>query len=142
LGEKLYHKKLPSRVQDPQFEEQLLEMAKQALQELSQARKPITHQAVSSLLGISPWTIVRYPQLKKFLGQFVDYVLQQQIHTEEREQALLEQVRTGVMELEDQQLPVTYRLILTLSEPACFSGDLPLARLKSRCATDILLSLT
>ena len=23
LGEKLYHKKLPSRVQDPQFEEQL-----------------------------------------------------------------------------------------------------------------------
>lgn len=98
-------------MQDPQFEEQLLEKAKLAVQELSQARKPITHQAVCSLLGISSWAIVRYPQLKKFLGQFVDYVLQQRIHTEEREQAFLEQVRIGVMELEDQQLPVTYKAI-------------------------------
>jgi transcriptional regulator with XRE-family HTH domain len=111
LGEKLYHKKLPSRMQDPQFEEQLLEKAKQAVQELSQARKPITHHAVCSLLGIPSGAIVRYPQLKKFLGQFVDYALQQQIHTEEREQAFLEQVRIGVMELEDQQLPVTYKAI-------------------------------
>ena len=111
LGEKFYHKKLPSRMQDPQFEEQLLEKAKLAVQELSQARKPITHQAVCSLLGISSWAIVRYPQLKKFLGQFVDYALQQHIHTEEREQALLEQVRNGVMELEGQQLPVTYTAI-------------------------------
>ena len=111
LGGILYHKKPPPRVQDPQYEEQLLEKAQQAVQELSQAGKPITHQAVSSLLGIPAWAIILYPQLKKFLGHSVDYALQQQSHTEECEQALLEQVRTGVMDLEDQQQPVTYESI-------------------------------
>ncbi len=111
LGGMLYHKKPLPRVQDPLYEEQLLEKAQQAVQELSQAGKPITHQAVSSLLGISSWDIVLYPRVKVFLGHFVDYTLQQQRHAEECEQALLEKVRTGVMDLEDQQQPVTYNAI-------------------------------
>jgi hypothetical protein len=95
-------------VQDPLYEEQLLEKAQQAVQELSRAGKPITHRAVSSLMGIRSSAIVLFPRLKKFLGQFVDYALQQQRHAEECEQALLEKVRTGVMDLEDHQQPVTY----------------------------------
>ncbi len=111
LGGVLYHKKTPSRVQDPLYEEQLLEKAQQAVQELSRAGKPITHRAVSSLLGIYSRDIVLYPRLKKLLGQFVDYAQQQQRHAEECEQALLEKVRAGVMDLEDQQQPVTYEAI-------------------------------
>ena len=111
LGGMLYHKKPPSRVQGPLYEEQLLEKAQRAVQELSQAGKPITHQAVSSLIGISSSAIVLYPRVKKFLGHFVDYALQQQRHAEECEQALLEKVRIGVMDLEDHQQPVTYKAI-------------------------------
>jgi transcriptional regulator with XRE-family HTH domain len=111
LGTILFHKNSPPRVQDPLYEEQLLEKAQEAVQKLSQAGKPITHQAVSSLLGIRSSTIVLYPRVKMFLGQFVDYALQQQKHAEECEQALLEKVRTGVMDLKDQQLPVTYDAI-------------------------------
>ncbi len=111
LGGMLYHKKTPSRVQDPLYEEQLLEKAQQAVQELSRAGKPITHRAVSSLMGIRSSAIVLYPRLKKFLGHFVDYALQQQRHAEECEQALLEEVRAGVMDLEDHQQPVTYEAI-------------------------------
>ena len=111
LGGILYHKKTRSRAQDPLYEEQILEKAKQAVQELTQAGKPITHLAVSSLLGIPPSAIILYPRVKKFLGQFVDYALQQQLQTEELEQAFLEKVRTGVMDLIDHQLPVTYRAI-------------------------------
>ena len=107
----LYHKKPPPRVQDPLYEEQLLEKAQQAVQELSQAGKPITHQAVSSLMGIPSWAIILYPRVKMFLGDFVDYALQQQRHTEECEQALLEEVRTGVMDLKDHHQPVTYKAI-------------------------------
>lgn len=107
----LYHKKPPPRVQDPRYEEQLLEKAQWAVQELSQAGKPVTHQAVSSLIGISSSAIVLYPRVKKFLGHFVDYALQQQRHAEECEQALLEKVRIGVMDLEDHQQPVTYNAI-------------------------------
>ena len=111
LGEILYHKKPPPRMQDPLYEEQLLEKAQQAVQELSQAGNPITHQAVSSLLGIPSWAIVLYPRVKMFLGHFVDYTLQQQRHAEECEQALLEEVRTRVRDLEDHQQPVTYNAI-------------------------------
>jgi len=111
LGGTLYHKKSPSHAQDPLYEEQLLEKAKQAVQELSQAGKPITHEAVSSLLGIPSWAIILYPRVKKFLGHFVDYALQQQRHAEECERALLEEVRIGVMDLEDHLQPVTYKAI-------------------------------
>lgn len=71
----------------------------------------ITHQAVSILIGIAAPTIVRYPRLKKFLGDFVDYAFQQQRHAEECEQALLEEVHIGVMDLENHQQPVTYKAI-------------------------------
>ena len=111
LGEILSHKKPPPRVQDPRYEEQLLEKAQQAVQELSQAGNPITHEAVSSLIGIPSWAIVLYPRVKMFLGQFVDYAQQQHRHAEECEQALLEEVRTGVQDLEDHQRPVTYNAI-------------------------------
>ncbi len=107
----MYHKKSPSHVQDPLYEEQLLEKALQAVQELAQAGKPITHQAVCSLIGISSSAIVRHPRVKKLVGHFVDYALQQQRHAEECEQALLEEVRTGVMDLEEHQQPVTYNAI-------------------------------
>jgi len=104
-------KKTPSHAQDPLYEQQLLGKAQQAVQELSQAGKPITHQAVSSLIGIPPWDIVLYPQVKMFLGHFVDYSLQQQRHAEECEQVLLEKVCTGVIDLKEHQQPVTYRAI-------------------------------
>lgn len=111
LSGMLYHKKPPSHAQDPLYEEQLLEMAQQAVQELALAGKPITHQAVSSFIGIPSGTIVFYPKVKKLVGHFVDYALQQQKHAEECEQALLEKVRIGVMELEEHQQPITYRAI-------------------------------
>ena len=111
LGGIIYHKKPPSYVQDPLYEEHLLEKAQQAVQELSRAGKPITHRAVSSLIGIRSSAIVLYPRLKKFLGHVVNYAQQQQRRTEEREQALLEEVSAGVMDLEDQQQPVTYQAI-------------------------------
>jgi len=111
VGGMFYHKKLPPRVQDPLYEEQLLERAQQAVQELSQAGKPITHEAVSSLIGIQSWAIILYPQIKEFLGHFVDYALQRQRHAEECELALLEVVRAGVRDLEDQRQPVTYNAI-------------------------------
>lgn len=107
----LNHNKPTPRVQDPLFEEKLLELAQQAIQELSQRGKPITHQAVSSLLGITQWDIVLYPQVKKYLGQFVDYAQQQQRHAKECEQALLEKVHAGVMDLEEHNQPVTYNAI-------------------------------
>lgn len=109
LRENLYYKKLSSRVCDPQFEEQLLKRAQQVVQDLFQTRKPITQQAVSDLLGIPEGAIAKYPLLKQFLDQFADHA--QQIRTEECEQALLEQVRTAVMELEELKQPVTYRAI-------------------------------
>ncbi len=109
LREKIDNNKLSSRVRDSQFEEQLLEMAQQAAQELLLARKPITHRAVSDLLGLPERAIVNYPQLKKFLGLFVDYT--RPILTAECERTLLEQVRIGVMELEELRLPVTYQAI-------------------------------
>lgn len=105
------HNKPTPRVQDPLFEEKLLEQAQQAIQELSQSGKPITHQAVSSFLGITPWDIVLYPQVKKYIGQFVDYAQQQQRHARECEQALLEKVRAGVMDLGEHHQPVTYNAI-------------------------------
>ncbi len=109
LGGILYHKQPPRHAaQDPLYEEQLLKKAQQAIQELAQAGKPITHRAVSSLIGISKGAIVRYPRVKQLVGDFVDYALQQQKHAEACEQALLEKVRMGVMELEDLQQPVTY----------------------------------
>jgi len=109
LGEILFHKIPP--VQDPLYEEQLLEEAQQAVQELSESGKPITYQAVRSLMGI-PWrAIVLYPRVEKFIGQFVDYALQQQRRTEECEQALLEKVCIGVMDLEEHHQPVTYKAI-------------------------------
>ena len=109
LGGILYYKKPPRHAaQDPLHEEQLLKKAQQAIQELAQAGKPITHRAVSSLIGISKGAIVRYPRVKQLVGDFVDYALQQQKHAEACEQALLEKVRMGVMELEDHQQPVTY----------------------------------
>lgn len=111
LGEILPHKKPPSLVQDPQYEDQLLEKAQQAVQELSQAGKPITHRAVSARIGIRKSAIVRYPRLKKFLENCVDDARQQQQHAEKREQALLEKVRAGVMDLEDHQQLVTYEAI-------------------------------
>jgi ParB-like chromosome segregation protein Spo0J len=106
----LYHKN-PPRVQNPLNEEQLLDKAQQAVKELSQAEKPITHQAVSSLIGIRSSSIVLYPQVKKFLGQFIDYAQQQHRHEKECEQAFLEKVRIAVMDLKDHQQPVTYRAI-------------------------------
>ena len=111
LGGVLYHKDPPPRLQDPLYKEQLLEKAQQAVQELSRAGKPITHQAVSSLIGIRSSAIVYHPQVKKFLGQFVDYALQQQRHAKGCEQAFLEEVRTAVMDLEEDQQPVTYNAI-------------------------------
>jgi len=108
LGGILYHKKPPRHAQDPLYEEQLLKKTQQAIQELAQAGKPITYRAVSSLIGISMGAIVRYPRVKQLVGDFVDYALQQQKHAEECEQALLEKVRMGVIELEDHQQPVTY----------------------------------
>ncbi len=111
LGGMFYHKKPPPRVQDPLYEEQLLERARQAVRELSQAGRPITHEAVSFLIGIPSRAIVLYPRVKIFLGQFVDYTLQQQRHAEKCEQALLEVVRTGVMNLKGHQQPVTYNSI-------------------------------
>jgi hypothetical protein len=62
-------------------------------------------------MGIPSWAIILYPRVKMFLGDFVDYALQQQRHTEECEQALLEEVRTGVIDLKDHQQPVTYKAI-------------------------------
>jgi transcriptional regulator with XRE-family HTH domain len=109
LSEKLYYKKLSSRVCDPQFEEQLLKRAQQVVQDLFQTGKPITQQAVSDLLGIPEGAIAKYLLLKQFLDQFADHA--QQIRTEECEQALLEQVRTAVMELEELKQPITYRAI-------------------------------
>lgn len=107
----LNHKKSTAREQDPLFEEKLLELAQQAIQELFHSGKAITHQAVSSLLDISSWDIAHYPQVKKLIGQFVDYAQQQQRHAKECEQALLEKVRAGVMDLQEHHQPVTYRAI-------------------------------
>ena len=109
LREKLFYIKHSLRVRDPQFEEQLLEKAQQAIQELLLARKPITYCAVSDLLSVPKGAIVKYPRLKKFLDQFVEYA--QQFLTAECEQSLLEQVRTTVMALEELHLPVTYQAI-------------------------------
>lgn len=67
IGEILYHKKSPSHAHDPLYEERLLEKAQQAVQELSQAGKPITHQAVSILIGIAAPTIVLYPRLEELV---------------------------------------------------------------------------
>jgi transcriptional regulator with XRE-family HTH domain len=122
LRENVYFYQRSSRVRDPRVEIQLLEMAQQAVQELFQARKPITLRAVSDLLVISEKTIVKYPQLKKFLGQFADHA--QQIRTEECEHALLEQVRVAVMELKELKLPVTYP---TISEKIEIKSDIWLA---------------
>jgi len=110
LGGVLYHKKSP-HAQDSQYEEYLLKKAQQAIQELAQAGKPITHQTVSSLIGIASPTIVLYPRVKKLVGQFVDYALQQRNHAEECEQALLEEVRASVIDLEEHGQPVTYKAI-------------------------------
>jgi hypothetical protein len=109
LREKLLYMKHSFRIQDLQFEEQLLEKVQQGIQELLQARKPITYLAVSDLLGLPKRAIVKYPHLKKFVGQYIEYA--HQILTAEYEQSLLEQVRTTVMELEELHLPVTYEAI-------------------------------
>lgn len=84
------------RIRDLQFDEQLLEKAQQSIQELLRARKPITYRAVSDLLGLPKGAFVKYPQLKKFVGQYVEYA--HQILNAKYEQSLLEQVRTTVME--------------------------------------------
>ena len=76
----LYHKPSPSHTQDPLYEDELLEKAWRAIQELTQAGKPITHQAVCSLIGISSKTFFRHPKVKKLVGRFVDYDLQQQTY--------------------------------------------------------------
>jgi len=107
----LYHKPSPSHTQDPLYEDELLEKAWRAIQELTQAGKPITHQAVCSLIGISSKTFFRHPKVKKLVGRFVDYDLQQRKHTEECERAFLEKVRMGVLDLEEHQQPVTYNAI-------------------------------
>lgn len=130
LGGILYHKKPPSHAQDPLYEEQLLEKARLAVQELDQAGKPITHRAVSSLTGISSSAIIRHPRVKKLVGQFVDYALQQCKHADECEQALLEEVRAGVVDLEQRQQPVIYKAIgQQIGIPSCVW--LPYARIRA-----------
>ena len=78
--------------------------------ELSQAGKPITDQAVCAQIGISSG-IIRYPRVKEFVGQFVDYAQQQQRQAMKREQALLKEVSDGVKDLKENKQPVTYSAI-------------------------------
>ena len=111
LGSLVNHNKPDPRLQDPLFEEKLLEQAQQAIHELTQRGKPITHLAVSTYLDICQWEIILYPQVKQYIGQFVDYAQQQQKHAKQCEQTLLEKVRAGVMDLVEHHQPVTYNAI-------------------------------
>ena len=107
----LYKRQSPPYTQDPLYENELLEKAWRAIQTLTQEGNPITHQAVCSLIGISSKSFFRHPKVKKLVGRFVDYDLQQRKHTEEYERAFLEKVRMGVLDLEEHQQPVTYNAI-------------------------------
>ncbi len=92
-------------------EEGLLAKARQAVRLLAGAREPITHQSVSSRIGIPPSTIILYPRVKTFLQQHVDYSVQQRRRTEERERALLEEVRAAVLDLKARQQSITYAAV-------------------------------
>lgn len=100
-----------SHHQHLEYEEELLAKAEQAVRILAETGEPITHQSVSSRMGIPPSTIILYPRVKTFLQQHVDYSLQQRRRTEEREQALLEEVCAAVLDLKARQQPITYTAV-------------------------------
>lgn len=103
--------RLESRRRRLRYEDELQEKAQQAVRKLVQAGKPITHQSVGLLIGIPPSTIIRFSRLKKLIQHYVDYSPQQRRRTEEREQALLEEVRAAVLDLKAHQQPITYTAV-------------------------------
>ena len=89
-------------------EEELLAKAQLAVKALVEGGEPITIQSVSLRIGIPRSTVIRYPRVKRFIQQHVDYALQQFRRTEMQEQALLEKVRSAVLDLKAHHQPVTY----------------------------------
>jgi TniQ len=92
-------------------EDWVMERVQEAARQLEMSGQRLTIKAICAKTGISKIGLYKYDRVKTFLGHFVDYTLQQQRRTEECEQALLEKVRTGIMDLEDHQQPITYNAI-------------------------------
>lgn len=111
LQEKVHDAHQRPNPQRLEHEETLLEKAQQAVQRLAETGEPITFQSVSLHLGMPRSSLRRYSRVTAFVQQHVDYAAAQHRRTEEREQALLKDVQTVVLDLEARQQPITYKAI-------------------------------
>ncbi len=95
-----------------QREDELMIEVEQAIYQLEQLGKPVTHKAVSQIIGISPSSFRRYPSVKNLLeqkvGDYHHYRLQQ---AQERETQLLEQVGNAIEQLKLLGVSITQKAV-------------------------------
>jgi DNA-binding XRE family transcriptional regulator len=93
-------------------EDELLLEVEQAIYQLEQLGKPVTHIAVSQIIGISPESFRRYPSVKNLIeqkvGNYHHHRLQQ---AQERETELLEQVYNAIEQLKLLGVPITQKAV-------------------------------
>ncbi len=95
-----------------QREDALLIEVEQAIFQLEQLGRPVTHEAVSQIIGISPSSFRHYPRVKILIEQKVgDYHRHRILQAQERENELLEQVGNAIEQLKLRGVPVTYKAV-------------------------------
>ena len=95
-----------------QREDALLIEVEQAIFQLEQVGRPVTHKAVSQMIGISTSSFRRYPRVKTLLEQKVgDYHLRRIQQTQDRESELLKQVSNAIEQLKLRGVPVTHKAV-------------------------------
>ena len=95
-----------------QREDALLIKVEQAILQLEQLGRPVTHKAVSQMIGISTSSFRQYPRVKALLEQKVgDYHRHRIQQAQERETELLEQVGNAIEQLKLRGVPVTHKAV-------------------------------
>lgn len=91
-----------------QREDLLLVKVEQAIHHLEQLDKPVTHIALSQIIGVSAQYFKTYPRVKTLIeskvGEYHSYSIRQ---AEERETKLLERASSAIEQLKSNGLPIT-----------------------------------